>query len=57
MTKSSGYKCKFGHRLALNSIHSHGSNLGKNHHPPSYNILHDWHHHAKWSPQITLLGL
>jgi hypothetical protein len=50
-------KLTLDHRLALDSLHSHGSNLGGNHHPPPYNILHDWHHHAKWSPQITLLGL
>ncbi len=47
-------KLTLGHRLALDSLHSHGSNLGKNHHPPAYNILHDWHHHAKWSPQLHL---
>jgi len=50
-------KLTLGHRLALDSLHSYGSNLGGNHHPPPYNILHDWHHHAKRSPQITLIGL
>jgi hypothetical protein len=36
------------HILALNSLHSHGSNLGGHHHPLPYTILYDcwWRLHS-----------
>jgi hypothetical protein len=34
-------KLTLGHRPALDTLHSHGSNLGGNHQLPPYNILHD----------------
>lgn len=30
-----------GHKLALNSLHSHDLNLGRNHHQSHYNIFYD----------------